>query len=54
MGTHNIWLYKVDKKYTGHNVKTTELLQCPLIGVYAIIRLNMVLIFCGETEAPGI
>ena len=55
MGTHNIWLYKeVDKKYTGYNVKTTELLDCALIGVFAIIRLIMVLTFCGETEAPGI
>ena len=55
MGTHNIRLYKeVDKKYTGYNVKTTELLDCALIGVCAIIRSNMVLIFCGETEAPGI
>ena len=29
MGTHNICLYKVvDKKYTGHNLKSTELLEC--------------------------
>ena len=34
MGTHNIRLYKeVDKKYTGCNLKTTELLDC----VYAVI-----------------
>ena len=43
MGTHNICLYKeVDKKYTGCNLKTTELLDCALIGVCAEIRLNMV------------
>ena len=42
MGTHNIWLYEeVDKKYTGCNLKTTELLDCALIGVSAAIRLNM-------------
>ena len=47
MGTHNICLYKeVDKKYTGCNLKTAELLdsQCEFIGVCATIRLNMV---CG-------
>ena len=39
MGTHNICLYKeVDKKYTGCNLKTTELLDCALIGVCAVIR----------------
>ena len=27
MGTHNICLYKVDKKYTGCNLKTVELLE---------------------------
>ena len=34
MGTHNIYvsLYKeVDKKYTGCNLKTTDLLDCVLI-----------------------
>ena len=36
-------LYKVDKKYTGINLKITELLDCVLIGVCAVIRLNMVL-----------
>ena len=41
MGTHNICLYKeVDKKYTGCNLKTTELLACGLIGVCAVIRSN--------------
>ena len=45
MGIHNICLYKeVDKKYTGCNLKTTELLDRALIGVCAVIRSNMVLI----------
>ena len=40
MGTHNISSYKeVDKKYTGYNLKTMEL----LIGVCAVIRSNTVL-----------
>ena len=39
MGTHNMYLYKdVDKKYTGCNLKTAELLGCVLIGVCAVIR----------------
>ena len=39
MATYNICLYKeVDKKYTGCNLKTTKLLDCVLIGVYAVIR----------------
>ena len=43
MGTHNICLYKeVDKKYTGCNLKTRELLDCVLIGVCAVIRSNTV------------
>ena len=43
MGTHNICLYKeVDKQYTGCNLKTTELLDCALIGICAVIRLNTV------------
>ena len=43
MSTHNICLYEeVDKKYTGCNLKTTELLDCALIGVCAVIRLNTV------------
>ena len=42
-GTHNICLYKeVDKKYTGCNLKTMELLDCALVGVCAVIRSNMV------------
>ena len=43
MTTHNICLYKeVDKKYTGCNLKTTELLDCALIGVCVVIRSNTV------------
>ena len=43
MGTYNICLYKkVDKKYTGYNLKTTELLDCALIGVCAVIKSNAV------------
>ena len=41
MGTNNISLYKeVDKKYSGCNLKTMELLDCELIGECAVIRLN--------------
>ena len=43
MSTHNICLYKkVDKKYTGCNLKTTELLDCVFLGVYAVIKSNTV------------
>ena len=43
MGPHNTCLYnEVDKKYTSCNLKTTELLECVLIGVCAVIRLNTV------------
>ena len=43
MGIHNICLYKeVDKKYTGCNLNTTELLDCALKGVCAVIRSNTV------------
>ena len=43
MDTHNICLYKeVDKKYTGCNLKPTELHYCALTGVCAIIRSNIV------------
>ena len=43
MGTNNICLYKeVDKKYTGCNLKTMELLECVVIRVCAIIRSNTV------------
>ena len=43
MGTHNICLYKeIDKKYTGSNLKPTELFDCALIGVCAVITSNTV------------
>ena len=43
MSTDNISIYKeVDKKYTGCNLKITELLDCALIGVCAVIRSNTV------------
>ena len=35
---------EVDKKYTSCNSKTTELLDCPLIGECAVIRSNTVFI----------
>ena len=45
MSTHNICLYKeVKKKYTGCNLKTTEFLDCALIGICAVIRSNTVVI----------
>ena len=34
------FIKKVDKKYTGCILKTTELLDCALIGVCQVIRLN--------------
>ena len=36
---------EVDKKYTGCNLKTTELLECALIVVCAVIRSNTVYVF---------
>ena len=43
VGTHNKYLYKeIDKKYTGCNMKTPELLDCAFIGVCAVIRPNTV------------
>ena len=46
MVTHNICLYilRSRHKYTGCNEKTTELLDCALIRVCAVIRSNTV---CG-------
>ena len=38
-GTHNIYLYR-QKKCTGCNLKTTELLKCAFIGICAVIRSN--------------
>ena len=44
MSNHNICLYKeVKKKYICCNLKTTEFLDCALIGVCAVIRSNTVL-----------
>ena len=51
MRTHNICLYKkVNKKYTGCNLKTTEIHECALIGICAVIRSNMVyrLFYCAR------
>ena len=43
MSTNKKYLHnEVDKKYTGANLKTTELLDCALIGVCAVIRTNTV------------
>ena len=42
MPAHNICLYKEVHKYTGCNLKTTELLDCVLIEVCAVIRSNTV------------
>ena len=55
MCTHNICLYtEVDKKYSGSNLNSTELLDCALIGA-CVIRVNTVFfnemlncIFLGE------
>ena len=49
IGTHNICLYKeVDKKYTGCNLKTTELLDSVFIGVCVVIRSNTVYVFMNK------
>ena len=46
MSTHNIYLYKeVERKYTCCNLKTTELLDCALIGVCVVIRSNTVFLY---------
>ena len=42
VGTHNICLYKVDKKYTGCNLEIMELLDSAFIGVGVVIRTNTV------------
>ena len=45
MSTHSICFYKVeDKKRSGCNLKTTEWLDCALIGVFVVIRSNTVII----------
>ena len=55
MGTHNICLYiEVDKKYSGSNLKTTELLDCALIGVCAVIRSNMVFKLTSTVRVYGV
>ena len=47
MSTNNICLYKeVDKKYTCCILKTTELLDCALLGICAVIRSNTVFCIC--------
>ena len=43
MDTHNICPYKVNKKYTGCNLEITDLLDCALIGVCAVIKANTVI-----------
>ena len=46
MGTHNICLYKeVDKKHTGCNQNSKELLDCACICVCVVIRSNTVYSF---------
>ena len=53
--THNVCLYKeVKKKYTGCNLKTTEFLDCALIGVCAVIRSNTVLGRSENFDTPAI
>ena len=43
MSTHNICFYNKSRyKYKGCDLKTTKLLDCALIGVCAVIRLNTV------------
>ena len=55
MSTHNICLYKdVKKKYTGCNLKSTEFLDCGLIGVCAVIRSNTVCSFAYIPSASSI
>ena len=44
MGTYNIYTVyiEVDKKHTGCNLKTIELLHCAFIGVCMVIRVNII------------
>ena len=57
MGTYNTCLYtEIDKKYFSSNLKTTELLDCVLIGVCAVIRVNTVgvnITLSGELQLLG-
>ena len=48
MSTYNICLYKKDKKFTGCNLKTTELLDSALLAVCEVIRSNMVSVGCPQ------
>ena len=52
--THNICLYKVDKKYTGCNLKTAELLDC-VLRVVVVIRSNTVfaVFICHKVPDSG-
>ena len=57
MSIHNICLYKeVKTKYIGCNLKTTEFLDCALIGVCAVIISNteyaVLGIPCLHTSCP--
>ena len=55
MSSHNICLYEeVDKKYTVCHLKTTELLDCALIGVCEVIRSNTVYINKGKRNSKGV
>ena len=40
----DVFVFYVDEKYTGCKLRTMELLCSALIGICAIIRLNMVVI----------
>ena len=51
IGTHNICLYKVDKKYTGCNLKTPELLDCAFKMVCMVIRLNTIFYSLSHTSS---
>ena len=45
----NIYLFKeVDKKYTGCNLNTMQLLDSALIGVYGVIRSNTAVSFSAD------
>ena len=53
MGTHlNCIDKEVKKKYTGCNLKTTEFLDCALVGVCAVIRSNTVVTFSNSSCFP--
>ena len=53
MSTNNICFYKeADKNYTSCNLITTELLDCALIRVRAVIRSNTVITVFTLTLTP--